>query len=88
MRFVGLYFSATFDPEILGYELPYELFCSFPNAPKMPKSLFTAKFRKACMESPHLGIVELARTAQMKGLRWVRFATDEEIRERRAKEKQ
>jgi hypothetical protein len=84
VQFVKLFFSPTFEPDILGYQLPYELFCSFPKSPQMPRSLFAAKFRKVCQNSPHLGFVELARNSQMKGLRWVRFATDAEIRERRA----
>ncbi len=84
LSFAELYFSPTFDPEILGYELPYDLYCTFPSVPKLTKLEFSRRFSKACAASPKLGVVELARNAQMKGLRWVRFATDAEIRERRA----
>lgn len=88
LSFVELYFSPTFEPEILGYDLPYDLYCSFPSVPPVTRIEFTRRFAKACIASGKLGHVERARTSQAKGLLWVRFATDEEIRERRAKEKQ
>jgi hypothetical protein len=83
-EFVNLYFSPTFDSEIMGYELPYDLYLSVTKDEKYSKLEFVHRFRKACMAAKHLGVVEPARVSTMKGLRWVRFATDAEIRERRA----
>jgi hypothetical protein len=83
VEFVGLYFSSTFDNEMLGYELPWDLYSSLPDMPKLTRLEFTRRFGRTCRVAPHLGVVEPARTSEMKGLRWVRFATDAEIRERR-----
>lgn len=85
LSFVELYFSPTMAPEVLGYDSPYDLYCSFPKAPKLTKPEFTRRFCKACTMSHKLGVVERARTSQMKGLRWIRFATSAEIKERKAK---
>jgi hypothetical protein len=83
LSFAELYFSPTFEPDILGYDLPYDLYCSFPSVPPITRVEFARRFAKACLASDKLGVVERARTSQAKGLLWIRFATDAEIRDRR-----